>query len=136
MIQKVLHVVLGLGEHFGEDLCQSRYRRQVVLLQRRELPTRRADSARSHRRRVFSVVRIHRLVRLVLSDGRIVGMPLDHDHAARVALEQVVDEWNDNDDTCGGSCERESRESLDEAGNECGGEETGYSALVRPWLAW
>lgn len=47
-------------------------------------------------------------------------MPLDHHHAPGVTLEQVVDEWDDDDDPGRRCSERETREAFDETGNKGG----------------
>lgn len=49
VIQEVLHCVALFVHDLGEDLGETRYAREVVVLQRRELPQRRIERAGSSR---------------------------------------------------------------------------------------
>jgi len=49
VIQEVLHRVALLVHRLGKDLCKSRHAREVVALERRELPQRAVERARRGR---------------------------------------------------------------------------------------
>ena len=119
VIQEVFHVVLGLGEYLREHFGQGRYRREVMLLQHGQFPTRGTDRAGCHRRRIGRTVRVGLFWRVFVT--------LDHDHATRMSLEQVVDERNDNDDTGRRRGESQAGQSLDEACDQGGGEKSDVS---------
>lgn len=55
----------------------------------------------------------------------LVWHALDHDHTTWMALEEVVDEWDEHDDARWRGDEGKSREALDEGGNHGGWEEAG-----------
>lgn len=148
MIQEILHGITLLVHDLSKDLGQTRDGSEVMRLKRLELPQRRRNGVGLERIKLIGEERVYsssspyhsqhlrfrekqrgwrRLTILRSSDIALIlfSIPtlglVNHDHAAGVTLEHIVDEGDDGDDSCGRSREGETSEALDEGGYQVGG---------------